>query len=154
MSISITVNGKQHTLDVDSSKPLLWVLREDLGILSPKFGCGISACGACAVLVDGKATRSCVYPLSSVEGKTIRTLEGLDDDLGRSIKDAWIDEAVPQCGYCQPGQITTAYALLTKTEKPTDDDINKQMTNICRCGTYPRIRKAIHRAASKEEAGS
>ena len=149
MSINVTVNGKPQTLDVDPKKPLLWVLREDLGLLSPKFGCGGSACGACAVLVDGKATRSCVYPVSTMEGKSIRTLEDLNDDLGRTIKDAWIDESVPQCGYCQPGQITTAYALLSKGGKPSDEDINKHMANICRCGTYPRIRRAVHLASGR-----
>ena len=145
--MKLNVNGVEHELEVDSSKPLLWVLREDLGLTGPKFGCGVSACGACTVLLEGEQLRSCVLPVALAENKSVRTIEGLDDELGKSIQEAWIAESVPQCGYCQPGQITAAYALLSKTPSPTDGDIEESMLNICRCGTYPRIRRAIQKAA-------
>ena len=145
--ISVTVNGKQHSLDVNSTTPLLWVLRENIGLTGTKFGCGLGQCGACTVHMDGKAVRSCQIPVSTVSGKSILTIEGLSPDSSHPLQKAWIAEQVPQCGYCQSGQIMAAAALLTKVPHPTDNDIDTNMTNICRCGTYQRIRRAIHRAA-------
>jgi isoquinoline 1-oxidoreductase subunit alpha len=145
--ISVTVNGKQHSLDVNSTTPLLWVLRENIGLTGTKFGCGLGQCGACTVHMDGKAVRSCQIPVSTVSGKSILTIEGLSPDSSHSLQKAWIAEQVPQCGYCQSGQIMAAAALLAKVPHPTDNDIDMNMTNICRCGTYQRIRRAIHRAA-------
>ncbi|MDE3137559.1 MAG: (2Fe-2S)-binding protein [Acidobacteriota bacterium] len=146
--ISFTVNGKPVSLDADASMPLLWALRDLLGLTGTKFGCGIAQCGACTVHIDGEATRSCVTPVSSIAGKKITTIEGLPPDLANPIQQAWIEVDVPQCGYCQSGQIMSAAGLLREKSKPTDKDIDDAMTgNICRCGTYPRIRQAIHRAA-------
>jgi isoquinoline 1-oxidoreductase alpha subunit len=146
--IPITVNGKRHQVDVGSDTPLLWVLRENLGMTGTKFGCGIAQCGACTVHLDGQAIRSCTTPIASVKGKKITTIEGLSADGNHPIQKAWIAEEVPQCGYCQSGQIMSAAALLATKPKPSDADIDAAMTgNICRCGTYPRIRRAIHRAA-------
>jgi aerobic-type carbon monoxide dehydrogenase small subunit (CoxS/CutS family) len=147
MSISLIVNGSPYTVDVEPDTPLLWVLRDALKLKGTKFGCGIAQCGACTVLIDGKATRSCVYPIASLAGKKITTIEGLSADGTHPVQLAWIEHDVPQCGYCQSGQIMAAVALLREKPKPTDADINGAMTNICRCGTYPRIRAAIHRAA-------
>ena len=147
MAISIIVNGITHTLDVEPDTPLLWVLRDSLKLKGTKFGCGIAQCGACTVLIDGQAIRSCSYPIASVAGKNITTIEGLSADGTHPVQLAWIELDVPQCGYCQSGQIMAAVALLKDKPKPTDADINSAMTNICRCGTYPRIRQAIHRAA-------
>jgi aerobic-type carbon monoxide dehydrogenase small subunit (CoxS/CutS family) len=144
--ISVTVNGKQHSLDVNPATPLLWVLRENVGLTGTKFGCGLGQCGACTVHLDGKAVRSCQIPVSTVSGKTILTIEGLSPDSSHPLQKAWIAEQVPQCGYCQSGQIMAAAALLAKVPHPTDSDIDVNMTNICRCGTYQRIRRAIHRA--------
>ena len=143
-----TVNGKAIDSAASPDTPLLWVLREDLGLTGTKFGCGIGQCGACTVHVDGTAAKSCQLPVSAVEGKTITTIEGLSDDSDHPLQVAWIDEQVPQCGYCQSGQIMAAAALLAGTPNPTDADIDAAMSgNICRCGTYQRIRKAVHRAA-------
>ena len=149
MSISFLVNGIQRTLDTDPSKPLLWVIREELGLTGTKFGCGISQCGACTVQIDGEAIRSCVTPISVVEGKKITTIEGLSSGSGdlHPLQQAWIEHQVPQCGYCQSGQIMAAVSLLERKPNPTDKDIDRGMLNLCRCGTYPRVRKAIHRAA-------
>ena len=146
--VQLTVNGEQKTFDAPSDMPLLWVLRDTLGLTGTKFGCGMALCGACTVHIDGEATRSCVTPISEVAGKRVTTIEGLSKDSSHPVQRAWIAEDVPQCGYCQPGQIMSAAALLAKTPHPTDAQIDEAMSgNICRCGTYQRIRKAIHRAA-------
>ena len=147
MSISLLVNGVAYTADVEPDTPLLWVLRDSLKLTGTKFGCGIAQCGACTVLIDGQAMRSCSIPASLVAGKPVTTIEGLSADGTHPVQLAWIEFDVPQCGYCQSGQIMAAVALLKEKPKPTDVDIDRQMTNICRCGTYPRIRAAIHRAA-------
>ena len=147
MSIPLIVNGIASAVDVEPDTPLLWVLRDSLKLTGTKYGCGIAQCGACTVLIDGQALRSCSTPLSAVAGKSITTIEGLSVDGTHPVQLAWIEHDVPQCGYCQSGQIMAAVALLKETAKPTDADINRAMTNICRCGTYPRIRAAIHRAA-------
>jgi aerobic-type carbon monoxide dehydrogenase small subunit (CoxS/CutS family) len=144
-----TVNGQRHELDVDPAMPLLWVLRENLGLTGTKFGCGLGQCGACTVHVDGSATRSCVTTASAAAGKVVTTIEGLSPASTHPLQVAWVEEQVPQCGYCQSGQIMSAAALLTRTPRPTDAQIDTAMTgNICRCGTYQRIRRAIHRAAA------
>ncbi len=146
--IEITVNGQTHHLDIASDTPLLWALRDKLGLTGTKYGCGMALCGACTVHVDGEPIRSCVTPVSSVASKKITTIEGLSADSSHPLQVAWIAEEVPQCGYCQSGQIMTAAALLAKSPTPSDDDIDNAMNgNLCRCGTYSRIRKAIHRAA-------
>jgi len=145
--MKLTVNGKTHDLDVEGDTPLLWVIRDDVGLTGTKFGCGIGACGACTVLLEGEPTRSCVLPMSAVAGKSITTIEGLSADKSHPVQKAWIAESVPQCGYCQSGMILTAAALLKRKANPTDTEIDSAMTNICRCGTYDRVRKAIHRAA-------
>jgi isoquinoline 1-oxidoreductase subunit alpha len=147
MPISLIVNGTAYTADIEPETPLLWVLRDSLKLTGTKYGCGIAQCGACTVLIDGHATRSCSVAVSAVAGKAITTIEGLSADGTHPVQLAWIEFDVPQCGYCQSGQIMAAVALLKQTPKPTDADINREMTNICRCGTYPRIRAAIHRAA-------
>jgi isoquinoline 1-oxidoreductase alpha subunit len=145
---SFVLNGKSVQVDVDPTTPLLWVLRENLGLTGTKYGCGMALCGACTVHLDGEAIRSCVAPLARVEGKHVKTIEGLSNDLSHPLQRAWIEIDVPQCGYCQSGQIMSAAVLLAKIPKPTDTDIDEAMSgNICRCGTYPRIRRAIHRAA-------
>jgi len=144
---TLTVNGKTHDLEVEGDTPLLWVIRDDMGLTGTKFGCGVGACGACTVLLDGVPTRSCMLPVSAVAGKSITTIEGLSADKSHPVQKAWIAESVPQCGYCQSGMILTAAALLQRKPHPTDTDIDSAMTNICRCGTYDRVRKAIHRAA-------
>ena len=157
MSTSFWVNGVQQTVDVDPSKPLLWVIREQLGLTGTKFGCGISQCGACTVHIDGAATRSCVTPISDIEGKQVTTIEGLRSASGElhPLQQAWVDHQVPQCGYCQSGQIMSAAALLAANRKPTDAEIDGAMAgNYCRCGTYVRIRAAIHTAASYYNAAS
>ncbi len=146
--ISFKVNGKRYDLDVPVDMPLLWVIREKLGLTGTKYGCGRALCGSCTVLVNGKAVRSCVAPVSSVQGKDVITIEGLSADGEHPVQKAWIAEDVPQCGYCQSGQIISAAALLAANPKPTDDDIDQAMSgNLCRCGTYLRIRKAIHLAS-------
>ena len=145
---SFFVNGKPVQVDVDPSTPLLWVLRDSLEMTGTKFGCGMALCGACTVHLDGKAIRSCVAPLSRAQGKHVTTIEGLSANLTHPLQRAWIELDVPQCGYCQSGQIMSAAVLLAENPKPTDKDIDEAMGgNICRCGTYPRIRRAIHRAA-------
>jgi isoquinoline 1-oxidoreductase alpha subunit len=146
--ITITVNNQMLSVDAAPDTPLLWVLRDHLGMTGTKFGCGMALCGACTVHVDGAATRSCVLPLSAVAAKSITTIEGLSKDRSHAVQKAWLEIDVPQCGYCQSGQIMSAVALLKINPKPNDADIDAAMSgNICRCGTYPRIRKAIHRAA-------
>ncbi len=147
MSISLIVNGMAHAVDVEPETPLLWVLRDSLKLTGTKYGCGIAQCGACTVLIDGQATRSCSIPASAVVGKAVTTIEGLSPDGTHPVQLAWIEFDVPQCGYCQSGQIMAAVALLKRSQKPTDAEIDAGMTNICRCGTYLRIRQAIHRAA-------
>ncbi|MGH7526859.1 MAG: (2Fe-2S)-binding protein [Gemmatimonadales bacterium] len=142
------LNGKQIRLDADPATPLLWALREQAGLTGTKYGCGIAQCGACTVHLNGDAVRSCVTPVSAAEGKEVTTIEGLSRDRSHPVQRAWIAEEVPQCGYCQSGQIMTAVALLAANPNPTDADIDVAMAGIvCRCGTYPRIRRAIHRAA-------
>jgi isoquinoline 1-oxidoreductase alpha subunit len=147
--VTLKVNGKTHSLDVEPDMPLLWALRDELGLTGTKFGCGIAQCGACTVHVDGTAMRSCSVPVSAVDGKDITTIEGLAAADGKlhPVQAAWVAEDVPQCGYCQSGQIMAAAALLKQKPNPSDEDING-ITNICRCGTYVRIRRAIHRAAT------
>jgi aerobic-type carbon monoxide dehydrogenase small subunit (CoxS/CutS family) len=143
-----TVNGRQHDVDVSPDMPLLWVLRDRLGLTGTKFGCGLGQCGACTVHVDGAAVRSCTTTAQAAAGKRITTIEGLSPTSSHALQSAWVAEQVPQCGYCQSGQIMSAAALLARTPKPTDAQIDTAMVgNICRCGTYQRIRKAIHRAA-------
>ena len=144
--IVLTVNGKVRQTDADPETPLLWVLRDELELTGTKFGCGVAQCGACTVHVDGVAVRSCSQPVSTVVGKKITTIEGLSKAASHPVQQAWLAEDVPQCGYCQSGQIMAAAAFLQKNPKPTDADIDEAMTNICRCGTYPRIRAAIHAA--------
>lgn len=143
--MKLTVNEREYDFDVDADTPLLWVLRDSLGMTGTKFGCGIGQCGACSVLVDGELQRSCVLPISGIEGRKISTIEGLSTDNSHPVQQAWIAEDVPQCGYCQSGQIMAATALLARSPNPSDDEIDAAMTNICRCGSYSRIRKAIHR---------
>ena len=146
--IALTVNGTRHEVDVPANMPLLWVIRETLGLTGTKFGCGIAQCGACTVHLDGRPIRSCTTPVSAAAGKTVTTIEGLSPDASHVLQQAWIAEQVPQCGYCQSGQLMSAAALLTQHATPTDDQIDAAMSgNICRCGTYQRIRRAIHRAA-------
>src|SRR5438105_962510 len=147
MSISLMVNGSPYTVAVEPDTQLLCVLRDTLKFKGTKFGCGIAECGACTVLIDGKATRSCSYPIGSLAGKKITTIEGLSVDGTHPVQLAWIEYDVPQCGYCQSGQIMAAVSLLKQNPKPTDADIDALMTNLCRCGTYRRIRQAIHKAA-------
>ena len=143
-----TLNGKSTTVDVDPSTPLLWVLREQVGLTGTKYGCGVAQCGACTVHIDGAATRSCVMPVSAVEGKKITTIEGLaDKGKLHKVQQAWIKHDVPQCGYCQSGMIMAVTALLKEKPNPTDADINAAITNICRCGTFQQVRAAIHDAA-------
>jgi isoquinoline 1-oxidoreductase alpha subunit len=146
--IALIVNGQKREVDAPADKPLLWVLREDLNIVGPKFGCGIAACGACTVHVDGVQTRSCSLPLSAAAGKTVVTIEGLGEGGLHAVQRAWIEEQVPQCGYCQPGFIMATAALLKEKPKPTDQEIDEALTNICRCGTYSAIRRAVHRAVA------
>ena len=148
MPTRFTLNGKGASHNGDPEMPLLWAIRDDFGLTGTKFGCGIAQCGACTVHIDGEATRSCVTPVASVAGKTVTTIEGLNNPAGRAVKQAWTDINVPQCGYCQSGQIMSAAALLTTQKMPSDDQIDSAMSgNICRCATYVRIREAIHQAA-------
>jgi isoquinoline 1-oxidoreductase alpha subunit len=149
MATTFSLNGEDKTVDVDPQMPLLWVLRDTLNMTGTKFGCGMALCGACTVHINGEAARSCITPISSVANKKITTIEGLSADGSHPVQKAWIEEDVPQCGYCQSGQIMSAVALLSKKPNPSDADIDDAMSgNICRCGTYQRIRKAIHRAAA------
>jgi aerobic-type carbon monoxide dehydrogenase small subunit (CoxS/CutS family) len=147
--VKFTLNDKPQTVDMAPAMPLLWVLRDTLGMTGTKFGCGMALCGACTVHINGQPTRSCVTPIGSVAGKTVTTIEGLSPDSRHPVQLAWVEADVPQCGYCQSGQIMTAAALLAKTSQPTDADIDEALRgNICRCGTYDGIRQAIHRAAA------
>jgi aerobic-type carbon monoxide dehydrogenase small subunit (CoxS/CutS family) len=143
----LNINGSDHSIDVEADTPLLWVLRDELQLTGTKFGCGLGLCGACTVLLDGKPVRSCVIPVSAVAGQPITTIEGLSKDKSHPVQRAWIAESVPQCGYCQSGMILSTVALLQAKPNPTDEEIDMAVTNICRCGTYNRVRKAIHRAA-------
>jgi len=153
--IKLTVNEKVVEVDAEPDTPLLWVLRENLGLTGTKFGCGMALCGACTVHVDGQAIRSCQMPIASVAGKRVISIEGLSSDVGHPLQQAWIAEDVPQCGYCQSGQLMAAAELLKKKPDPTDQDIDDAMAGIlCRCGTYPRIRRAIHRAAKAVAGGA
>jgi aerobic-type carbon monoxide dehydrogenase small subunit (CoxS/CutS family) len=146
--ISLTVNGEKREVEASPDTPLLWVLRDGLALTGTKYGCGISQCGACTIHLDGVPVRACVTPVSAAAGKTVTTIEGLASPVGRRLQEAWITEQVPQCGYCQSGQLMAAAALLAKTPHPSDADINAAMSGVlCRCGTYQRIRRAIHRAA-------
>jgi aerobic-type carbon monoxide dehydrogenase small subunit (CoxS/CutS family) len=145
--INLKVNRKTYTVDVDPDAPLLWVLRENLGLIGAKFGCGAGLCGACSVHLNGKVVRSCMIPVATAQNAEITTIEGISPDRSHPVQQAWIAEQVPQCGYCQSGQIMAAIALLAEKSHPTDADIDAAMTNICRCGMYLRIRKAIHKAS-------
>jgi isoquinoline 1-oxidoreductase subunit alpha len=146
--ITLTVNGTQHQLDIEAETPLLWVVRDELGLTGTKFGCGIAQCGCCTVHVEGQAVRSCSVAVGAVAGKRITTIEGLSPDSRHPVQQAWLAEDVPQCGYCQSGQIMAVAAFLKQNPRPSDADIDAGITNICRCGTYPRLRAAIHRAAA------
>jgi isoquinoline 1-oxidoreductase alpha subunit len=145
--ITLTINGQSRSADVEPDTPLLWTLRDTLGLTGTKFGCGVGLCGSCTVHVDGQATRSCILPVSAAQGKQITTIEGLSKAGEHPVQKAWIVHDVPQCGYCQTGVIMAVAALLRTKPRPTDADIDKEITNICRCGTYARIRQAIHTAA-------
>lgn len=148
MKISFSINGKPQTVETDERTPLLWVIRDLLDMKGTKFGCGKAACGACTLHVDGESVRSCSYPVKMVEGKSVTTIEGLSEgNKLHPVQQAWMEEIVPQCGYCQPGFMMATAALLKKIPNPTDEDIDNNIVNICRCGTYYRMRKAIHRAA-------
>jgi isoquinoline 1-oxidoreductase alpha subunit len=149
--VTLNINGTEHSVDIEADTPLLWVLRDEIGLTGTKFGCGLGLCGACTVLLDGRPTRSCVVPVSAVSGQSIVTIEGLSKDKSHPVQRAWIEENVPQCGYCQSGMILATVALLKNKPNPTDHDIDTGVTNICRCGTYNRVRKAIHRAARMQE---
>ena len=152
--IRFTINKKPVQVDVDPSTPLLWVIRENLGLTGTKYGCGMAQCGACTIHIDGQAVRSCIATVARAAGRDLTTIEGLSPDLSHPLQQAWIENDVPQCGYCQSGQLMSAAVLLREVRKPSDDDIDKAMAgNICRCGTDPRIRKAIHRAAAIARGG-
>lgn len=152
--MDLMVNGKAVSVDVDPAMPLLWVLRDVLQLTGTKFGCGVSVCGACTVQLEGQPVRSCVFPVAMAQGKKIKTIEALGADKPHALQAAWIAEQVPQCGYCQSGMLMAAAALLERKPRPTDADIDEAMSNICRCGTYQRVRKAIHRAADALASGS
>ncbi len=148
MAFTLNINGTAHEVDAEPETPLLWVLRDNIGLTGTKFGCGIAQCGTCTVLIDGQPVRACATTAASAVGRLITTIEGLSDDNSHPIQQAWIEDTVPQCGYCQSGQIMSAAALLERTPDPTDSEIDSAMAgNLCRCGTYNRIRRAIHRAA-------
>jgi aerobic-type carbon monoxide dehydrogenase small subunit (CoxS/CutS family) len=149
-SFDLQINGRAYAVDAEAQMPLLWVLRDLLGLTGTKFGCGMGLCGSCTVLIDGEAIRSCVTLVETVAGKTITTIEGLSPDDSHPLQKSWVEERVTQCGYCQPGQIMSAAALLQKTPHPSDAEIDAALSNVlCRCGTYQRIRKAVHRAAEE-----
>lgn len=154
MNIKFRLNGKEQAVDVDPATPLLWVLRDHLGLTGTKFGCGIAMCGACSVHIGGAVTRSCRVPVEAVAGMEVRTIEGLSPDGSHPLQRAWLDNNVAQCGYCQAGMIMAAAALLESNPDPTDADIDAHMTNLCRCGTYLRVRKAIHDAAAAAKASA
>ncbi|MBS7590158.1 (2Fe-2S)-binding protein [Ancylobacter defluvii] len=148
MTVDITINGQLHQLDIEPDTPLLWVLRDELGMTGTKYGCGVAQCGACTVLVDGQATRSCVTPVEAVAGSQIMTIEAVTQDpVGQKVVEAWVSQQVAQCGYCQSGQVMAATALLKQTPKPSDEDIAAAMVNLCRCGTYNAIAAAVRHAA-------
>ena len=149
MTYSLTINGRQKTVIVDADTPLLWVLRDHLGLMGTKFGCGAGLCGACTVHVGGQPMRSCVVPISAVAGASITTIEGLSADRSHPLQRTWIAEQVPQCGYCQSGMLMAAAALLRDKPRPSEEDINSTITNLCRCGTYPRVKRAILRASGQ-----
>ncbi len=148
MKITFTINGTERSVEVDGDTPLLWAIRDGLDLKGTKFGCGKAACGACTLHVDGQAVRSCSYPAKMAEGKVITTIEGLGGEALHPVQQAWKEEVVPQCGYCQPGFMMATAAMLEKIPNPTDEDIDNNIINVCRCGTYYRMRKAIHRAAA------
>lgn len=155
MPVKFTLNNQPHELDVDPDMPLLWAIRDHLQLTGTKFGCGMALCGACTVHIEGQATRSCVTPVSAVEGKNITTIEGLATPAGKAVQEAWVNLDVPQCGYCQSGQIMSASSLLATNPKPTDAEIDAAMSgNICRCATYARIRNAIHQASDSLAASA
>jgi len=145
--VELKINGKSHKVDIEPDTPLLWAIRDTVGLTGTKYGCGIQQCGACTVLIKGRPVRSCGVTIEEVSGQEITTIEGISDDNSHPVQKAWIAEEVPQCGYCQSGQIMAAISLLRRKRKPTDKDIDRGMLNLCRCGTYTRVRKAIHRAA-------
>ena len=152
MTLTLTVNGQAHSLDIEPDTPLLWVLRDTLGLTGTKFGCGIAACGACTVHVNGRAVRSCSFPVSAADGESITTIEGLAEDGAlHPVQEAWIAHQVPQCGYCQSGMIMAVSALLEQRPDPSDEQIEATITNICRCGTFARVRRASHAVAQGEE---
>jgi len=150
--LKLTVNGRTHTVDVEPEMPLLWVLRDELKLAGTKYGCGVGLCGACTVHVNGEATRSCAMPVSEAVGKKIVTIEGISEKGLHRVQKAWIEHEVPQCGYCQSGMMMATVAFLAKKPRPTDSDIDAGITNLCRCGTYPRVRKAIHALAGNGDA--
>ena len=155
MAITITVNGQARTVDVEPDTPLLWVIRDTVGLTGTKFGCGISACGACTVHVNGRAVRSCTFPVSAVDGASVTTIEGLaEDGTLHKLQEAWIAHQVPQCGYCQSGMLMAVSALLEQRPNPSDDQIDATITNICRCGTFARVRRAIHAVAERTSGKS
>ncbi|MEM6803697.1 MAG: (2Fe-2S)-binding protein [Bacteroidota bacterium] len=155
MKVTFKINGKPQTVDVDGHTPLLWVVRDVLNLKGTKFGCGKAACGACTLHVDGQAIRSCSFPIQAVDGKEVITIEGLSDgDNLHPVQQAWMEEVVPQCGYCQPGFMMATAAMLERIPNPTDEDIDANIVNVCRCATYYRMRKAIHRAAELKNANS
>ncbi|NDZ17453.1 (2Fe-2S)-binding protein [Variovorax sp. WS11] len=147
MTTRLTINGQRRAVEADADTPLLWVLRDELGLTGTKFGCGAGLCGACTVHLNGQATRSCLVPIGSLEGAQVHTIEGLSKDRSHPVQKAWIAEQVPQCGYCQSGMIMASAALLRQVPQPTDAQIEEAITNLCRCGTYQRVKRAIHRAA-------
>jgi aerobic-type carbon monoxide dehydrogenase small subunit (CoxS/CutS family) len=150
--ISLTVNDKAYQFDLEPDTPLLWVLRDEIGLTGTKFGCGVAQCGACTVQIDGRPMRSCSVPVGGIDGATIVTIEGLSPDSSHPVQKAWLEEDVPQCGYCQSGQIMAVVALLKTNPNPSDAEIDANITNICRCGTYERLRRGIHRAAAMMKA--
>jgi isoquinoline 1-oxidoreductase alpha subunit len=155
MAISLTVNGKQQQVDVEPDTPLLWAIRDSVGLTGTKYACGVAQCGACTVHLDGQPVRACVTPISAATGRKVTTIEGLDPRANHPLQRAWVEAQVPQCGYCQSGQIMSAAALLARNANPTDKDIDEALAgNICRCGTYQRIRAAIHRAAAMAKGGT
>jgi aerobic-type carbon monoxide dehydrogenase small subunit (CoxS/CutS family) len=153
MAYELNINGKTQSVDVDADTPLLWVVRDTLKLTGTKFGCGVAACGACTLHIDGQAVRSCVLPVSAAVGKEINTIESLSVDNTHPVQQAWLDQEVPQCGYCQSGMIMAATSLLNNNPSPSEEDIDTAMTNICRCGTYNRVRKGIHKAVELMAAG-
>ncbi len=148
MAIVLSVNGREHAVDVDAQMPLLWVLRDVLGLTGTKLGCGVSQCGACTVLIEGESVRSCVFPVGALGGRRVSTVEGAGQVL-EALQQAWVEHQVSQCGYCQSGMLMSAVALLKKNTRPTHDDMARELTNICRCGTYPRVERAILSAAAR-----